>query len=474
MARPVRWVGAVLLLGIVAIGVTLLVLQHKGITPRALAPYVEKRSSGHNQLIVDTGRWGADTLVRLDRGRPAATNALFTSVGARAKAVPGPVGGTVRLVATSDEARQAITYAQPGDVIILVPGVYRFDRVVAASRAGTEQANIVVRAEQPGTVTVEMEMGEGFSVSAPHWRFENLTIKGTCRVPAFCEHAFHVAGAASHFKSINNTIVDFNAHFKINGSGGRYPDHGRIENNTLTNDSVRATNNPVTPVDLVAASHWRIRRNLITDFIKGAGDRISYGGFAKGGGADNVFEQNAVLCEAKLQGAAGQRVGLSLGGGGTGKDYCRGKRCIVEQEKSEIRANLIAACSDDGIYLNNAAASKIVHNTIIDTGGIQARYAGTSADIEGNLIDGEVRSKNGAELRLHDNKTTAIALLYLGYHPVRSLFRNPAAFDFAWSGAPPQRTNATQFVPDLCGAKRDATPAYGAFEDIAACAVQKD
>lgn len=473
MARPVRWLGALVLLGLLAAGGAALVLQNKGITPRALAPYVEKRSSGHNPLIVNAGRWSADTLLRLDRGQGAAKVPLLPGVGALAKPVP-PASGTPRLVATSDEARQAITDAQPGDVITFLPGAYRFERAVVASRAGTELANIVVRAESPGSVTIEMEAAEGFAVNAPYWRFENLTIKGACRVQAFCEHAFHVVGAASHFKAINNTIVDFNAHFKINGSGGRFPDHGRIENNTLRNDSVRATVNPVTPIDLVGASHWKIRRNVISDFIKGAGDRISYGGFAKGAGTDNVFEQNAVVCEAMLQGLAGQRVGLSLGGGGTGKDYCRDKRCIVEQERSEIRANLIAACSDDGIYLNNAAASKITHNTLLDTGGMQIRFPGSSADIEGNLVDGDIRSRNGAAIRLADNETTPIALLYAGYHPVRGLFRNASGFDFSWNGTPPRRSKGDKFVPDLCGAARGATLTYGAFDDITACGARKD
>jgi hypothetical protein len=475
MARAARWATGLLLAGLAGAGAVLLALQHQGVTPRALAPYVEKRSSGHNPLIVRTGAWTAATLLALDRGQPAGAAPHVPGTGARAKPVPPPRAGTPRLVANGEEARQAIANAQPGDVITFLPGRYRFTggRIDARS-AGTELAPIVVRADLPGSVTLEMETGEGFVVSAPHWRFENLTIQGACAVQAFCEHAFHVVGAASHFQARNNTILDFNSHFKINGSGGRFPDHGRIEDNTLRNDSVRATVNPVTPIDLVGASHWRIRRNLIADFIKGAGDRISYGAFAKGAGAENIFEQNAVLCEAKLTGMAGQRVGLSLGGGGTGKEYCRDKRCIVEQERSELRANLVAACSDDGIYLNNAAASRVIHNTLVDTAGMQVRYPGSSADIEGNLVDGDIRARNGAMLRLADNDTTAIALLYLGYHPVRSLFVKPDAFDFSWSGAPPRRSRGSAFVPDLCRAERGEQVTLGAFEDIAACALQKD
>jgi hypothetical protein len=58
----------------------------------------------------------------------------------------------------------------------------------------------------------------------------------------------------------------------------------------------------VTPIDLVAASGWKIAGNVIADFIKGQGDRTSFGAFAKGGAADTVFERNVVVCELALRG----------------------------------------------------------------------------------------------------------------------------------------------------------------------------
>ncbi len=471
-----------------------LFLQERGVTPRALAPYIDKRTSGHNNAILAAGRWSVATLMWMDRGAPGPRVAAFPAVGAGAS-IPG-AGGERRIVATSDEVRQAIAAAAPGDVITLLPGLYRFTYPgsINVNRPGLAAANIVLRAEQAGTVDIELNMVEGFIVSAPYWRFENLNIRGVCKLHDECEHAFHVTGAAHHFAALNNTIVDFNAHFKINGDKASFPDHGRIEGNTLRNDSVRATSKPVTLVDLVAASDWSIRRNLISDFVKGRGDGISYGAFAKGGGSRNVpldeyvprggadsgkaakgggsrnvIEQNVVLCESLLQGGTGQRVGLSLGGGGTGKAYCRDGKCITEQDQGIIRANLIASCSDDGIYLNNAAGSKVVHNTLVDTGGVQVRFAGSSADIEGNLVDGDIRARDGALLRLNDNLSTPISVLYTGYHAQRRLFADADAFDFRWKGEPPRRQSAETQTPDLCGTTRPASPAYGAFEDIAAC-----
>lgn len=464
---PALLLGACVL-ALAGAGATALFLQSKGVTPRALAPYVEKRSSGHNNTIVGIGKWSEAALMRLDRGAPGTGLAEFPGIGAQRTGTAMPPGPE-RLVGTVEELRGAVASAEPGDVITLMPGAYRIARAsVAIMRAGRENAPVVVRARLPGSVDIAVDTSIGFAVGAPYWRFENLSIRGVCSQHQFCEHAFQVTGAGHHFAARNNTIVDFNAHFKVNGVDGRFPDAGLIESNTLRNDTVRNTATPVTPIDLVAASGWSIRRNLIADFVKGHGDRISYGAFAKGGGAGNVFEQNAVVCEARLRGAPGHRVGLSLGGGGTGPAYCRDRKCVVEQEGGMLRSNLVASCSDDGVYLNNAAATRMEHNTIIDTGGVQVRFAASSADIEGNLVDGGIRSSDGGVLRLNDNRSTGIALLYAGYHPNRSVFVNAGDFNFAWRGQAPRRSVASN-APDLCGTSRPAKPAYGAFEDFAPC-----
>ncbi len=313
-----------------------------------------------------------------------------------------------------------------------------------------------------------LDTSEGFLVAAPYWQFENLTITGACADDSDCEHAFHVVGKGANFIARNNTISDFNAHFKINGNGQAMPDDGLIEGNTLTNSHVRRTGNPVTPIDLVAASNWIIRRNVISDFIKGEGDQTSYGGFAKGGGGNNLFENNIILCEYMLRSAQGARVGLSLGGGGTGAPYCRDKRCIAEQNNSMIRGNLIAACSDEGIYINASAGSKILHNTVLDASGMSVRFPQSSADAEGNLIDGVIRNRDGAILRQNENIETANTRLYLGSHPVRSLFRDAGNFDF--TGKVPLRKDAAAAgIPDLCTGEVARPPAYGAFADFARC-----
>lgn len=395
-------------------------------------------------------------------------------VGAQSQPAPAPSSGNKVPVATAEQALQALRDAAPGDVITFAPGRYRFNgRAISVSRPGSERAPIRVRAEQPDTVVLELATNEGFAVLAPHWQFENLTLQGACDQHADCEHAFHVMAGATHFVARNNQLIDFNAHFKINGVGDRFPDHGLIEGNTITNTAIRQTESAVVPIDLVSASSWVIRANIISDFVKGQGSRSSYGAFVKGGGADNRFERNLVLCEHRLRGAPGPRVGLSLGNGGTAPQFCRDRRCITEQDRGVIVSNVVAFCSDDGIDVHRAAMSVVAHNTVIDTTGISVRAVESSADVYGNLVDGSIRSRNGSVLRAGDNLETSRARAFLGSHPLREVYVDASGLDFRWRGRPmrrekPGKADEVQ-ADDLCGSPRPSVAAYGAVEDFSAC-----
>jgi hypothetical protein len=464
----VRIVLAIVLV-VATAAVCVAIVDRAQIPPRRLGPYLEHRAAGHRAGIENAGHRLREWLVAADRG-VAVVHRPLPVPNLTFEALP-PARRMVE-VASADALRRAIAEAQPGDAITLMPGTYRFQgpsiRVV---RPGTATDPIVVRAGTPGSVELEFDLLEGFHVLAPYWVFEGLVIRGVCVDHSACEHAFHVVGDGAHFLARHNVIMNFNAHVKINGERGAFPDFGRIEGNVLTNARIRDTGNPVTPIDLVAASHWRVTGNRISDFIKARSNQVSYGAFAKGGGRDNVFEQNVVVCEDKLRDAPGQRVGLSLGGGGTGAPACRDGRCITEQEASTLRANLIASCSDDGIYVNRAAVSRVLDNTLLDTAGITVRFPESSADVEGNLVDGIIRDADGAALHATDNLSTSPAWLYVGRHAVRDLFADAGALDLRWRQRPPRRASTSdENASDLCGRRRDKPPVYGAFDDIGACA----
>lgn len=450
-------------------------LEHINRTPRELAPHIERRSAGHNAVIVSVGHWLATTLRDVDRMEPLLAALPALKLGAQPLDLSQPVGNIIR-VTSADQARTAIAKANPGDVITFSPGEYQFSGVdISVNRAGRDDARIFVRAEVPGTVRLKFSLIEGFHVSAPYWTFENLHIQGSCDVPGNCEHAFHVVANAHHFVARNNTIVDFNAHFKVNMSRQQIPDDGVIEYNSISNTEVRRTESSVTSLDLVAVSRWRIEHNLVTDFIKAGSDKVSYGVFVKGAGQENRIVKNLIICEHHLRGERGQRVGLSLGGGGTGKTFCRDHQCVTEQDRGVIESNLVMACSDDGIYLNKAAASRLIKNTLIDTGGIEVRFAESTADVEGNLVDGKIRSRDGGLIRTRENIDTNMLSLFAGYHPVRNMFNNPSMMDLGWRQRPAVMSSSTlgpNGSSELCDRKKPLA-VIGAFDDFKLCLLPK-
>ncbi len=447
-------------------------------TPREWAPYLQRRALRHRPAIVETADLAAWWLDRADRMDVPSPPVFPMAIGASPdrSGVSEPGAGRLRKVSALQDLIDAVGTAMPGDVIELRPGHYllRGYSPIRMNRPGTAAAPITVRAARLGDVTIESDTVQTFVVSAPFWRFENLHMKGICPDFSVCEHALHIVGGATDLTIRNNWFEDYNAHLKINAEEGLYPDRGRIEGNTFTDSMPRATRNPLTPIDMVTASNWHIDGNAIADFQR-AGDEggATYGAFVKGAGEGNVLEGNLVICEWKLHGDPRPHVGLSLGGGGTGPGLFRdGGRSGAEQIGGTIRNNVVAMCNDDGIYLNKAAGSSVEHNTLIDTAGIDARFVETSGTIAGNLVDGAVRSRDGAVVAMHGNDVPFLLYLFAGLHPQRAYFRDPAALDLRWTTPPGRWSDAGSGV-DFCGVRRVDPARPGAFDDYTACFGEK-
>ena len=112
----------------------------------------------------------------------------------------------------------------------------------------------------------------------------------------------------------------------------------------------------------------------------------------------------------------------------------------------------------------------VARNTLLDTAGVEIRFPESVADLEGNLLDGPVRIRDGALLRETDDLGTAAAWLYVGYHPVRAHFVDASTLDLGWRSSPPLRDSAGAASVDLCGVARGPRAPYGAFDDIRRCA----
>lgn len=431
-----------------------------GRSSREIIRYAEKRLEGHPKLEII-----ALPLLHSIQGhieRPV-HDLMFLHLGKGAGVSPKfsfAPGLNLRVVKTSEQLGKAIYEASPGQVIEIQPGRYRFKQFLLTRQAGTPDHPIIVRAHEAGKVFIEFDTEEGFVVNQPHWVFENLHIKGVCRFDHNCEHAFHVVGKAQGVKIQNNHIEDFNAHIKVNGVGNDWPDAGVIEFNTLTNTHPRATDRPVTTVDIVAASRWVVADNVVTDFVKGSGDKISYGIFMKGAGRDGRIERNLVICSTQKISQPGIRVGISFGGGGSGAAFCRDRSCKAEFFSGFAVNNVIAHCNDFGIDIFRSGNVSVAHNTLINTAGIDVRVPPAAAYIYGNIVEGLVRARNGGKIRMEMNETD----------DVQDWFQDPDKIDMRWKKMPEKIPSLPSVSKDFCNRPRPDGTLPGAMEAGGPCA----
>lgn len=461
------------LAGLAVAGVAALAifLVHVGRAPRLWAPYIEHRAQGHNPLITRTSNLVAQWLETADRLGAAPGVPFPDWIGADPHHLASADPIYLRAVATTAELRQAIATAQPGDVIELMPGHYHVGPYgLGIDRPGTAAQPITLQALHLGDAVIDSDATQAIEVRAPYWHFINLDIHGVCAQDRNCAHALHIVGNAHDTILDNLRLVDFDAQVKVNAEGGRFPDRGILENSTLYDTHPRDTPSPVTPVDIDDASGWLIHNNLVADFVR-ANTQTSYGGYTKGAGEGTIFRDNVVLCAWHLNGTHGSQVGLSFGGGGMAPADRRDHgRSGFEQRNGTLADNLIAFCSDAGIDLNRAADTLIANNTLIDTAGIDLRYPQTSARIEANIVDGPIEARDGATITLQrNNLATPLLFLFLGYHPQRLLFADPARLDLRWRHESPPFTLAGAPGPDLCGLRRGPLAPAGAFTDFTFC-----
>lgn len=418
--RRVLWAGAVMaVLGLLAAWAG---YRWADRTPGELLRYAERRLLGHNKLeavalpvfavvrpFIEREPFALQVAAprgqqahrlppqRYDaQGRPLPSKAVAAAVLASPAATQRVQG--------VDQLLRAVRQAQPGDVIELAPGRYPIKGNVNIDRPGLAGAPVVLRAERVGQAVLEFNALEGFFVQAPYWVFEDLTIVGKCSRHQDCEHAFHVVMKARNTVIRNNLVEDFNAHIKVNGHKGQWPDDGLVQFNTLRNSAGRDTHFPVTPIDIVAANRWVVVDNTISDFVKLHGNLISYGVFMKGAGEGGRIERNTIVCTSRDISQPGVRVGASFGGGGTGAPYCRDKKCLTEHTLGVLQDNDIAHCNDFGIYINQANQTTIAGNRLLNTAGIDVRFPNASATVTQNVVEGRIRSRDGGVVEASGNE----------------------------------------------------------------------
>lgn len=426
-------------------------------TGSELVRYALKRLQGHPklELVAHPVLYGLQRSVE----RPVPAGELPALGKGQQPLTLNPAGKVQFSVSSVAELAAAMRLAQAGQTIELQPGTYRLSQTLRTAQGGAPGMPITLRAALPGSVILEVATVEGIVVQHPYWLIENLTLRGVCAEHGLCEHAIHVVGGGQHLTVQNNRLEDFNAHLKVNGLAGKWPDHGLVRFNTLLNQGVRRTHLPVVPIDIVAASHWRVEDNLIHNFVMRDGNRISYGVFMKGAGREGRIERNLVLCTPQEISQPGARVGISMGGGGTGKQFCRDGKCTAEHADGVIANNIVAHCNDFGVDINASDRITVAHNTLINTSGIDARYAASGVRVVGNLLEGRIRARHGSEIVAAHNEIAALG----------DLLAAPDALQLRWLRLP-ERVPAEDSVPhDFCQQPRQAGTLPGALASETGC-----
>lgn len=439
--------------------------------PMAWVRYVERRLEGHPRLEAlawpvlagmrrHLEREPPPNLPDLGKGqRPAGVSRISYDAQGR------PVAGTAlheaarpplpdKLLGSVEEIMLAIKSASPGEVLEVRPGTYTLRQPLYPGRPGTALQPITLRARQPGTVTFLAQVQEAVVAGQPYWVFENLDWRGVCELDEYCEHAYHVVGAARGTVIVNNHMADFNAQVKVNGFRGEWPDDGLLQFNTLINLRGRKTSSPVAPFDLVAASGWQVLDNRVENFVKADSDRPTYGLYMKGAGRGGRIERNLVVCTPDHLSLPGVRVGISLGNGGTSPDACLDQRCETEHADGLVANNVVAHCNDAGVDVAKARNARVLHNTLINTQGVVVRNPPSNALVERNLMEGSVRPRQGTVLAEADNERGGTVAGWL---------QQPDALDLRWRQLPDRLLPRHEAVPrDFCGRPRPAVTPAGA------------
>ena len=101
----------------------------------------------------------------------------------------------------------------------------------------------------------------------------------------------------------------------------------------------------------------------------------------------------------------------------------------------------------------------IAYNTLINTSGIDVRGAESSARVVGNLLEGTIRSRQGALIREERN----------GVGDLRKLFADADALNLSWSGMRDPVAGIAEVTTDFCGQARGIAGFLGASSPRGGC-----
>lgn len=396
---------------------------------------------------------------------------------------PTHAGGKVVAVNSKAQILAAIANAAPGDVITLAPGTYAFSQLISVNKDGQASKRIFFRAEQRGTVTINLTHLENFKIGAKFWVFENIKFVGNCTDGSGCEHAFHIVGDADDLIFRNNEVVNFASHVKLNGEvvgagpGKAFPDRSWFINNFWHNTKYVPNNAPHNILNLDGGKDHVVRGNIFADYAASPSlPKSASAIYPKASTLRMLIEMNLIVCE-KARTAGETTRGIQLGDGAPaticdGDTNQDGSGDCIENGQNQlaiVRNNIVMNCdnggSSAGIMINSDRASKVQHNTVYGTGPRKAVFYEGHADfdtffrfniLEDGFETGYAKRPVNAQQNLEPDSAT-----------MKATFKAPSAGDFAivqGAAVLDQDATSADAPHDFCGYPRGAQADRGAIE----------
>ncbi|HTP11232.1 MAG TPA: hypothetical protein VMP08_23415 [Anaerolineae bacterium] len=336
-----------------------------------------------------------------------------------------PPGGNIVNVSTVQQLEDAVNAATSGTTILIANGTYNLDGVYLRIAA----PNVTLRSASGDREAVILD-GNYVTTEIIQIVASNVTVADLTLREAYY-HPIHVmSGDTIHTL---NTLI-YNVHLidpgeqaiKINpATDGYYTDNGviacsHIELTDAGRPNIR--NNCYTGgIDAHQSRGWIIRDNLIEGFWCSSG-LSEHGIHLWRGCRDTTVERNILKNNAR-------GIGFGLVTSGNGRTYpdnvCPAASGYVDDYGGVIRNNFVYANSaslfsseygfDCGICVWNSCNARILHNTVYSTdpaytfSSIEWRFSNTTATLINNLVNGQMRERDGAQGTLSNNVTTAQA-----------------------------------------------------------------
>jgi hypothetical protein len=337
-----------------------------------------------------------------------------------------PPSGTIVNVSTVSQLENAVNSATSGTTILIANGTYNLDGVYLR----IDVPNVTLRSASGNREAVILD-GNYQTTEIIQVVASNVTIADLTLREAYY-HPIHVMSSGDAADTLNTLI--YNVHIidpgeqaiKINpATAGYYTDNGMIACSHIElTDAGRPyiRNNCYTGgIDAHQSRGWIIRDNLIEGFWCSSG-LSEHGIHLWRGCRDTTVERNVLKNNAR-----GIGFGLTTDPGGrTYPDNpCPTASGYVDDYGGMIRNNFVYANSislynseygfDCGICVWNSCNARILHNTVYTAdpahtfSAIEWRFPNTTATLINNLVNGQMRERDGAHGTLSNNITTAQA-----------------------------------------------------------------